>query len=314
MAANDNFSTDCGLRGTWRSNEAMRRHSSWRCGGPAAFYFEPADREDAAQFLANANVAEFSDRLWIGLGSNLLVRDGGIAATVVATNPGLSAMRWDSAACVYVECGVPCARLAREAARHGRDGLAFLAGIPGAVGGALRMNAGAHGCEMWDYVKAVEVFLSDGRIQTCQASEFQPTYRAVGMPPDCDFEAFLGAWLHLPTVASGDAAEAIKQVLATRARTQPTGKATCGSVFRNPPGDFAGRLLEQCGLKGQRIGDACISEVHANFIENHGAATAADIESLIKLAQRRVREQTGVELQPEVQIVGQAVTKQGAAQ
>lgn len=288
------------VRGRWRCNEPLARHSTWRCGGPAAYYFEPADRADLADFIAQMDAG--TELLWLGLGSNLLVRDGGVQATVIATSSHLNAMHWPAPDRLYAECGVTCARLAREAARQDRAGLEFLAGIPGTVGGALRMNAGALGSEMWSFVDSVETIDPDGRIRPRGAAEFAPRYRGVAGPASW----FLGATLALPERAGGRGLERIREVLAQRSATQPTGQASCGSVFKNPPGDFAGRLIEQCGLKGHRVGGCEVSTMHANFIVNDGAAAAGDIEDLIVHVRAVVAAKTGIELETEVQIVGQA--------
>ncbi|MGE0482795.1 MAG: UDP-N-acetylmuramate dehydrogenase [Gammaproteobacteria bacterium] len=289
-----------GIRGRWLRAEPMARHSTWRCGGPAQAYFEPADREDLTRFLRG--LPPGTALLWLGLGSNLLVRDGGLRAVVISTAPGLGTLRWDADDLVYAECGVTCARLARDAAQHDRAGLEFLAGIPGTVGGALRMNAGALGGETWDFVETVEMIGDDGMIRRHAASEFSPAYRGVSGPTGW----FLGAWFHLPNAAGGRGMRRIREVLAQRGATQPTGQASCGSVFKNPPGDFAGRLIEQCGLKGFRVGGCHVSLVHANFIVNDERGTAADVEAVIAHIVKTVATQTGIELQAEVQIVGDA--------
>ena len=286
------------VRGRWRRAEPMARHSSWRCGGRAAAYFEPADRDDLVQFMRQTEPAV--DILWLGLGSNLLVRDGGVQSTVVATTAGLDRLHWESADVVYAECGVPCAILARDAARHDRAGLEFLAGIPGTVGGALRMNAGALGSETWSFVQAVETIDRTGYVRRRMAEEFTPRYRGIDGPE----LAFLGAWFALRDSAGGQGSARIRAVLAERSATQPTGKASCGSVFKNPPGEFAGRLIDRCGLKGHRIGGCAVSTVHANFIVNDGAASATDIEALIAHVRAHVAEATGIVLEAEVQIVG----------
>ncbi|MCB1745854.1 MAG: UDP-N-acetylmuramate dehydrogenase [Gammaproteobacteria bacterium] len=288
-----------GVRGRWLRNEPMARHSTWRCGGPAQAYFEPADRDDLRLFLRG--VPDATALLWLGLGSNLLVRDGGLAAVVIATAPGLATLRWEAEDRVYAECGVTCARLAREAARHDRAGLEFLAGIPGTVGGALRMNAGALGSETWALVEAVETIDARGEVRRHPAADFTPVYRGVSGPAGW----FLGAWFRLPTTAGGRGAERIRGALAQRGATQPTGQASCGSVFKNPPGDYAGRLIEQCGLKGFRIGGCQVSTVHANFIVNDERASAADVEAVIEHVATTVAARTGVRLQTEVQIVGE---------
>lgn len=288
------------VRGAWREHEPMARHTTWRCGGPARAYFEPADRDDLAGLCAQLD--DDAEILWLGLGSNMLVRDGGIDAIVIATAPGLGQFTWLGDDRLYAEAGVPCARLARAAARQDRAGLEFLAGIPGTLGGALRMNAGALGAETWDFVESVETVHRSGAIRRHAAVDYRPGYRSV-TGPSLDFVA---ATLYLPETAGGRGNDVIREVLAKRSATQPTGQASCGSVFTNPDGDFAGRLIEQCGLKGRRIGGAEVSAIHANFIVNSGNATAADIEALIDDVRQTVLDQTGISLSPEVCIVGHA--------
>lgn len=288
-------------RGDYRRNEPLARHCSWRCGGPADHYFAPADREDLIGFLAEH---ARDPLLWLGLGSNLLIRDGGLRGTVIATSQ-LNRNHWTDSTHLYAEAGVTCARLARLAAGEDRAGLAFLAGIPGTLGGALRMNAGALGGEIWPFVEWVEVIDRAGRIERLPNREFVATYRhVVQARPGW----FVGALLVLPVTAHGEAHDHIRQVLAQRSASQPTGKASGGSVFKNPPGDYAGRLIEHCGLKGHRIGGCEVSSVHANFIVNDGAARAADVEQLINFVRATVAERTGIELETEVVIVGEAAT------
>lgn len=287
------------LRGRLRHHEPMSRHSTWRCGGPARVLFEPADRDDLGAFL---RLHAEDQVMWLGLGSNLLVRDGGIDCALIATQSGLSRAEWTPDGLLYAEAGVTCARLARLAANHDRAGLEFLAGIPGTLGGALRMNAGALGGEIWSYVVAVESIDAAGTVRRREAAEYRPGYRHVDGPA----EGFVSAWLRLPDSAGGGGAERIRAVLAQRGATQPTGKASCGSVFVNPPGDYAYRLIEQCGLKGYRIGGAVVSPQHANFIVNDGGASAADIEALIEHLRAQVLRRFGVALETEVQIAYRA--------
>ncbi len=288
------------LRGRLKLNEPMARHTSWRVGGAAERYYEPADLDDLAQFLAQT--ANDEPLLWVGLGSNLLVRDGGVCGTVIMTAGLLNEMSLIEDGVVRIEAGVSCARTARFAARQGLVGAEFLAGIPGTMGGALAMNAGAFGDETWSHVVAVESIDRRGRRYLRQPSEYEVSYRHVSGPAN---EWFVAAHLKLN---SGDAMAAtarIKELLDRRNASQPIGQPSCGSVFRNPPGDFSGRLIEACGLKGQCIGGACVSEKHANFIINSGNATAAEIEAMITLVITTVEQQQGVRLIPEVHIVGE---------
>ncbi|HYW02699.1 MAG TPA: UDP-N-acetylmuramate dehydrogenase [Gammaproteobacteria bacterium] len=294
------------LRGELRENEPMSRHTSWRAGGPARRYYRPADLDDLALFLSLLDEAE--PVYWTGLGSNLLVRDGGWRGTVIATHGTLGRLEHRGGGRVYAGAGVACAKLARRCGRWGLGGADFFAGIPGTVGGALAMNAGAFGGETWDCVAAVEVIDRRGALHRRPAGAYRTGYRQVqGPEPDSlEREWFVAAELRFGPGADGDAGARIRDLLARRSASQPTGVASCGSVFRNPPGDHAARLIEACGLKGRRIGNAGVSEKHANFIVNLGKARAAEIEALILEVQAEVARRFGVRLEPEVRIVGEA--------
>ncbi len=288
------------LRGELRYDEPLSRHTSWRIGGPARRFYRPADRADLLTFLRRLEPRE--PLFWLGLGSNLLVRDGGFPGTVIATQGRLNHMDWKGPDRLYAEAGVACARIARAAARAGRCGVEFLAGIPGTLGGALAMNAGAFGGETWRQVIGVETVDRFGEVRTRRPDEFEIGYRHVAGQAG---EWFLSAELEL---REGDVAAAqleIKRLLERRAATQPTKQPSCGSVFRNPPGDHAARLIESAGLKGRMIGGAQVSEKHANFIVNTGNASALDIEQLIDLVQDEVERQTGVKLVTEVHRIGE---------
>ena len=287
------------LRGRLLFNESMARHTTWRVGGPADRYYQPADIDDLAAFLVG--LPENEPLYWFGLGSNLLVRDGGIRGTVISTNGILKGITPHGATDVWVEAGVSCAVLARFCSRNGMRGAEFFAGIPGTIGGALAMNAGCFGRETWHLVSEVEVLDRHGERHLRRATEYQVGYRHVAGPPD---EWFIGALLHLEPGDSCEAAAQVKQFLARRARTQPTRQPSAGSVFCNPPNGYAARLIEEAGLKGYRIGGACISDVHANFIINCGEATAADIEALIEHVQHTVKDCHGIDLVREIRIVG----------
>ena len=286
-------------------NEPMSSHTSWRTGGVARQYVQAESLPALAAFIAS--LPDNENLLWMGLGSNTLVRDGGFNGTVIATQGVMSQLELIDEATVYVGAGVAGAKLARFCSKHHLTGAEFFAGIPGLVGGALAMNAGAFGGETWPLVIAVETLNRKGEITKRHADEYKYSYRYVEGPED---EWFVSATLKLQKLQPGKQYENntidLKQLLARRADTQPTGVASCGSVFRNPEGHYAAQLIEQSGLKGKRIGGAVVSEKHANFIINDNNATAADIESLIKLIQQTVKDQTGILLQPEVKIVGQA--------
>ena len=298
------------MRGLLREKEPLSRHTSWRVGGPADRYYEPADREDLIDFARALRADE--PILWIGLGSNLLVRDGGFRGTVVCLHGALSELRLEPPTShvsrltphvLYSEAGVHCARLAKFAQQQRCAGLGFMAGIPGTVGGALAMNAGAWGGETWPVVTEVEVLFRDGRTQWLASAAFRYSYRQVEMPPG-GF-GFLAARFAVTPDLDGEHERRTRESLAQRKVTQPVGKPSAGSTFRNPPGDHAARLIEACGLKGYRLGGAQVSELHANFILTEDGASAADVENLIAHICERVRTQTGVELHPEVKIVGE---------
>jgi len=294
-----------GLRGTLSQRKSLAKFTSWRAGGHGDVVYLPADRDDLAAFMRQLPANE--PLTVLGLGSNTLVRDGGVRGTVVVLHdPGAALAVADGL--IYVDAGVACPKLARFAALHGCAEAEFLAGVPGTVGGALAMNAGCYGGETWRYVVRVEVLERDGRFVVRTPSDYAIAYRSVkrygGGPIDGVFTA---AWFRFPP-GDGVAARArIKELLARRIATQPLGIPNAGSVFRNPDGDHAARLIESCGLKGYAIGGARVSEKHANFIVNpSGEASAAEIEALIAHVRDTVRTRMGVDLEPEVRIIGEA--------
>jgi len=287
------------LRGELKFNEPLAGYTSWRVGGPADRCYRPADLEDLQAFLASLPDDEPLE--WIGLGSNLLVRDGGVRGTVILPFGGLDTLESLDNHCIRVAAGVACNKVARFAARAGLTGAGFLAGIPGTMGGALAMNAGAFGGETWPLVVRVETLDHYGELHLRDRSDFEVSYRTVTGLRD---EWFVAAQLQLQPGDAQAALDNIKALLEKRSATQPTGVPSCGSVFRNPPNDFAARLIETCGLKGERIGNAQVSEKHANFIVNLGEARAEDIEALIRYVQDRVAQQHDVRLEPEVRIIG----------
>jgi len=289
------------LRGVVRYGEPMAKHTSWRVGGPADRYYEPSDIDDLSVFMSMTPRDE--PILWVGLGSNLLVRDGGYRGTVISTSKMLDEYRLTGDATIYAQAGVACAHIAREVARRGFTGTEFLAGIPGTLGGALAMNAGAFGSEIWQRVEQVETMARDGRRYRRCPSEYEISYRKVVGP---DEEWFISAELRIDPDPSADGERRIRKLLSQRQESQPIGLASCGSVFRNPPGDFAARLIEECGLKGLSAGKCRVSDKHANFIINDGGATAAELEGLIATVREHVSGKYGISLAPEVKIVGEA--------
>lgn len=292
------------LRGELRHDVDMSRHVTWRAGGRAQRVYQPADLEDLGNFLRTLPGDE--PLLAIGLGSNLLVRDGGLRGTVLLLYGGLGELRIEPDGAVYAQAGVAGAKLARFAAANNLRGAEFFAGIPGTVGGMLAMNAGCYGSETWQTVERVQVIDRQGVLHERTAADYDIGYRKVGQRAQRD-EWFVAAWLRFQAGEGEVARGEINSLLERRQASQPLHMPNAGSVFRNPPGDHAARLIEACGLKGRQIGGARVSEKHANFIVNTGGATAADIENLIKEVRAVVQQQTGVSLHPEVRIIGEAV-------
>jgi len=287
------------VRGEVRLNEPMSKHTTWRVGGVAESFFVPSSLEDLSQFLAelHADIPVF----WFGVGSNLLVRDGGISGVVIAAARILKDLEKVDAGSVRAGSGVACTQLARQCIRWDLGPSEFFAGIPGTVGGALAMNAGAHGGETWQRVESVRTIDRHGEIHERAPGEYTVGYRSVTGPSN---EWFVEATFRFdPDVRPS--IDTLNDLLERRKRTQPLGLPSCGSVFRNPPNDHAARLIEASGLKGCSIGGAQVSEKHANFIINTGSATATDIEELIEHVRRAVIEMHGIELVHEVRIVGE---------
>jgi UDP-N-acetylmuramate dehydrogenase len=282
-----------------RFGEPLSRHTSWHVGGPADVFFVPENRADLIAFLKV--LPPDVPMLWLGLGSNLLVRDGGVRGVVVSTRDALDGLERRGERGVYAEAGVPCAKLARACARWDLGPAEFFSGIPGTVGGALAMNAGAFGGETWTQVATVETVDRRGTVHERSATEYRVSYRHIEVPAGDEW--FLAAAFRF----DGASSEAdTRALLERRKQTQPIGEWSCGSVFTNPPGDHAARLIESAGLKGLRSGGAVVSTKHANFIINEGAASARDIETLIHTVQREVERQHGCRLVPECRVVGEA--------
>ncbi|MEL7185758.1 MAG: UDP-N-acetylmuramate dehydrogenase [Pseudomonadota bacterium] len=291
---------DITVQGDLRFDEPMSRHTSWRVGGPADVFFVPANVDDLSLFLAGLD--EDTPIFWHGVGSNLLVRDGGIRGVVISASKMLRDLERVDTWLVRAGAGLPCTQLARQCIRWGLGPSEFFAGIPGTVGGALAMNAGAHGGETWERVDAVRTIGRDGEVHLRAPAEYSVGYRSVTGPAN---EWFLGATFRFePDVKPS--METMKMMLERRKTTQPLGLPSCGSVFRNPPNDHSARLIEAAGLKGHRIGGAEVSEKHANFIINVDEASADDIEALIEHVRHTVNEQHGVTLVHEVRMVGEA--------
>ncbi|SFW20087.1 UDP-N-acetylmuramate dehydrogenase [Nitrosovibrio sp. Nv17] len=304
------------LRGTMRVQEPLKKHTSWRVGGAAERLYIPADLDDLRYFLRS--LAQDEPIHVMGLGSNLLVRDGGVRGTVVVLHARLDDLRQSPAeggeggGLIVAGAGVTCAKLARYAASRHLGGAEFLAGIPGTVGGALAMNAGCHGAETWGIVEQVRTVDRTGRLRERTPGDYEIGYRQVALKPRSEDggadvpneEWFVQGSFRLRAGDDSALRRQMRELLARRNDSQPLNLPNAGSVFRNPPGDFAARLIESCGLKGLRAGGAMVSPKHANFIVNTGEATAAQIEALIGRVHDTVKKRTGVDLVREVRIIG----------
>ncbi len=303
------------LRGRFLYNEPMKKHVSWRAGGAAQRVYIPADLEDLTWLIRSVPARE--DIHMVGLGSNLLVRDGGVAGVVILLHGVLRKLAIESrthglpaapadvdTVLVYAQAGVAAPKLARFAANHDLVGGEFWAGIPGTIGGAIAMNAGCYGSETWDKLVQVQTLDRDGQLNERPPEEYVTGYRHVALKLPHQ-EWFIGGWFRLARGDGVASRETIKALLKKRIASQPLNLPNAGSVFRNPPGDYAARLIEACGLKGFRIGGAQVSTRHANFIVNVDHATATDIERLIEHVEDSVEARTNVRLIREVRIIGE---------
>jgi UDP-N-acetylmuramate dehydrogenase len=300
MVCNLAFLEEQILRGRLLKQVSLANYTSWRTGGVADYLFIPDDLLGLIDFLKL--LPQTVNLTWLGLGSNTLVRDKGIEGVVILTQKGLTEIA-SMDKTIKAQVGVASTQLARYTARLGLSGLEFMAGIPGTIGGALAMNAGCYGGETWSFIHSVETINRFGEIKVRPFSDFNVGYRNV-----CGIENewFIAGLFSLTPGDKEKSLQTIRMLLEKRNQAQPTGLANCGSVFRNPQHDFAGRLIEQCGLKGKRIGGALVSEKHANFIINDANATASDIENLIIEVRTIVYQKTGVGLIPEVCILGRS--------
>ena len=287
------------VRGKLAFDEPMMSYNTWGVGCRAQCVFQPADMADLQSFLKQYEGA--LPLFWMGLGSNVLIPDEGLSGIVVVSHPGLQKICYADDYSVYVEAGVACSKLARSSVKQGLQGVEFMAGIPGTVGGALAMNAGAFGGTTWQHVRSLQVITRAGEVQQRPADVFDVSYRSVEIAAD---EWFVAAYFQLAPTQQDEASVSIRDLLAKRNHSQPIGEKNCGSVFKNPPGQFAAKIIEECGLKGLKIGGAEVSPKHANFIINTGQASATDIAQLMLQIMSTVKTQYGIELEPEVRILG----------
>jgi len=282
-----------------KKNHLLAPYTSWKIGGMADRFYMPKNLSELQKFLQELPNAE--PITWLGAATNVLIRDGGIRGTVIYIKGKLNRIE-DQADGLRVEAGVSCARLVRHALNANLDA-AFLAGIPGTIGGALAMNAGAFGDVIWNHVVAVEVMNRHGEIQLKPAQDFIPSYRQVdGLN---EKEWFVVGHLKFTSQKNDYIKERIKQFLHKRREKHPLQEPSCGSVFRNPSKDYAARLIEEAGLKGKRIGGTEVSEKHANFIINKNNALSCDMEALIQYVMAQVEKKSGIKLIPEVKILGE---------
>jgi UDP-N-acetylmuramate dehydrogenase len=294
------------LRGHLMHHASLAEYTSWRVGGPADLLYIPADIDDVACFLQQ--ISPNIPVLWLGLGSNVLIRDGGVEGVVIITQGALTGISQLTPHVIRAEAGVSCAQIARYTARLGLTGIEFMAGIPGTVGGALAMNAGCYNGETWQKIKEVATITREGQRQIRPLSDYKIGYRHVEVPSQNEW--FIAGHFLLSPGEKARSLNDIRVLLEKRNASQPTNLPNCGSVFRNPEGNYAARLIEQCGLKGKKIGGARVSEKHANFIINEEKATAADIELLITEIADCVLKQHGVRLIQEVHIIGRSIARE----
>jgi UDP-N-acetylmuramate dehydrogenase len=286
------------LRGTLEANAPLAPLSWFRTGGPAQILFTPADEADLALFMAR--LPQGLPWQVIGLGSNLLVRDGGVEGVVIRLGKGFGAIATD-ATTVTAGAAAPDVKVARAAAEAGIAGLSFLRGIPGAIGGALRMNGGAYGGEVKDVFVSARGVRRDGSIVTLGPADMAFAYRKCGAPDDIVFTE--GRFEGRPGDRQAILAE-MQAITDQRSASQPVNTRTGGSTFKNPPGHSAWKLVDEAGCRGLRVGDAQVSPMHTNFLVNLGAATASDIETLGETVRQRVKDRSGVSLEWEIRRIG----------
>ena len=282
-----------------RTDEPMSRHTTFRVGGPADYMYFPDSEEDLLNAIDCARRAE-TPCIIIGNGSNLVVRDGGIRGLVIVLGDAFAGIRAEDTR-IIAQTGVSMAKTACFAQEHGLSGLEFASGIPGTLGGGCAMNAGAYGGQISDVLISARVLL-DGEIRTLSRDEMQMGYRTT--LPLTRGGIVLSAIFELRRDDPAAILARMKDLNARRREKQPLNLPSAGSMFKRPEGHFAGALIQECGLKGARVGGAQVSEKHAGFVVNAGGATAADILNLVALVQRTVLERTGIALEMEPRVLG----------
>ena len=285
------------LKGRLRENVSLKDYNTWKIGGKAEYFYEPSDIKDLKLFL---ELLKNTPVTFLGNGSNVLIRDGGINGCVICLKNTLNNYFVKDEEYIF-EAGLSCMKMAQITARENYEGLEYLCGIPGSLGGALAMNAGCYGGNIWDHVLTVSLINNDGEIIKKNKNDFIIGYRNTSLKEN---NFFISAVFKLRKNKLKNSLEKIKEFLQDRRSKQPTGLLSCGSVFKNPKNLYAAKLIESIGLKGYKIGGACISEKHANFIISDKSTKSIDIEKLINFTQKEVVKKKEVVLETEVKFIG----------
>ena len=285
------------LKGRLREDVSLKDYNTWKIGGKAEYFFEPSDIKDLKLFL---ELLQNTPITFLGNGSNVLIRDGGISGCVICLKNTLNNYFVKDEEYIF-EAGLSCMKMAQITARENYEGLEHLCGIPGSLGGALAMNAGCYGGNIWDHVLTVSLINNDGEIIKKNKNDFIIGYRNTSLKEN---NFFISAVFKLRKNKLKNSLEKIKEFLQDRRSKQPTGLLSCGSVFKNPKNLYAAKLIESIGLKGYKIGGACISEKHANFIISDKSTKSIDIEKLINFTQKEVFKKKEVILETEVKFIG----------
>ena len=285
------------LRGRLRENVSLKEYNTWKVGGKAEYFYEPFNLEDLRLFL---ELLENTPIILLGNGSNVLIRDGGIDGCVICLKKTLNNYSYKNGEYIF-EAGLSCMKMAQITSRENYTGLEFLCGIPGSLGGALAMNAGCYGGNIWDHVLTVSLINNNGEIIKKNKNDFIVSYRNTNLEEN---NFFISAVFKLKKNKLENSLEKIKELLKDRRSKQPTGLLSCGSVFKNPHNMYAAKIIESIGLKGYKIGGAYISEKHANFIISDKLTKSSDIEKLINFTKKEVFKKKDVVLETEVKFIG----------
>ena len=286
------------LKGRLRKNISLKKYNTWKVGGNAEYFYEPYDLDDLIIFL---KLVKNQHVTFLGNGSNVLIRDNGIKGFVVCLKNSLNNFYIGNDGIFTFEAGLSCMKIAQISANQSFSGLEFLCGIPGTLGGALRMNAGCYGENIWKSVDSVVLINRSGNLKNKRREEFNIGYRNVDLD---DGSFFVSASFNLKKNRLNNSSDKIKELLKNRRISQPTGLPSCGSVFKNPDNDSAGKILDSLGLKGYRIGGAYVSKKHANFIITEKSAKSGDVEELISFIKHKALKEKKILLETEVKFIG----------